>query len=48
VQLILGRVAEVATLFDDDGIVIRFMVRTPAVQGGTVQPSCFARCCIHA
>jgi hypothetical protein len=26
-QLILGRVAEVATLFDDDGIIIRFMVR---------------------
>lgn len=24
VQLILGRVAEVATLFDDDGILVRF------------------------
>lgn len=26
-KLILGRVAEVATLFDDDGILVRFMNR---------------------
>ena len=28
-QVILGRVAEVATLFDDDGIVIRYALLPP-------------------